>query len=101
MPTSNTVAKAHFSHRAKQDLRAIWQYVALDSSQAADHLLSRILDKIDLAAFQPGIGSTRPELSQTARILVEGNHVVIYEPSDYGIFIVAVVHGARDPANWL
>jgi toxin ParE1/3/4 len=101
MQTTNAVAKARFSTRAKQDLRDIWQYVALDSSTEADKLLLRILDKIDLATFQPGIGSARPELSATARILVEGRYIVIYEPADYGIFIVAIVHGARDPANWL
>jgi toxin ParE1/3/4 len=101
MQTINAVAKAHFSHRAKQDLRDIWQYVALDSPREADKLLSRILDKIDLAAFQPGMGSARPELSASARILVEGRHIVIYEPVEYGIFIVAIVHGARDAANWL
>lgn len=47
------------------------------------------------------MGAPRPELSPTARILIEGNYIIIYEPMPYGIFVVSVVHGARDMANWL
>ncbi len=47
------------------------------------------------------MGSGRPELSPTARILIEGRYVVIYEPMTYGIFVVAVVYGPRDVENWL
>jgi toxin ParE1/3/4 len=38
---------------------------------------------------------------QTARILIEGRYVVIYEPMPYGVLAVAIVHGMRDPDNWL
>jgi plasmid stabilization system protein ParE len=95
------VAKYVVGARAEQDLKDIWRRIAPDNERAADDLLIRILDKIELAAGQPLIGSPRPEFSPTARILIEGRYVVIYEPVDYGIFVVAVVHGARDISNWL
>ena len=57
--------------------------------------------QFDVAADMPGVGSPRPELSRTARILVEGRYVIIYEPMPYGILVVAVVHGMRNPENWL
>lgn len=47
------------------------------------------------------MGSRRPELSPTARILIEGRYVVIYESMTYGIFVVGVVYGPRDVENWL
>ena len=47
------------------------------------------------------MGVARPELSPTARILVEGRYIVIYEPRADGVLVVAIVHGMRDPANWL
>ncbi|SNZ19430.1 hypothetical protein SAMN06265368_2515 [Cohaesibacter gelatinilyticus] len=47
------------------------------------------------------MGAPRPELSQTARLLIEGSYIAIYEPKSYGVFIVAVVYGGRKPENWL
>lgn len=47
------------------------------------------------------MGAARPELSSTARILVEGRYIMIYEPTPYGILVVAIVHGMRDPEQWL
>ncbi|WP_286202899.1 type II toxin-antitoxin system RelE/ParE family toxin [Rhizobium lusitanum] len=75
--------------------------IAPDNERAADALLTRILDKAELAAGQPLMGSPRPELSPTAGILIEGRYVVIYEPMTYGIFVFAVVYGPRDVENWL
>jgi toxin ParE1/3/4 len=95
------VAKAVFSPRAEEDLRDIWRIIALDNEAAADALLLRILDKADLAATQPNMGTPRPELSPTARLLIEGRYVILYEPMSYGVFVAAVVHGARDVENWL
>jgi plasmid stabilization system protein ParE len=95
------VAKSIFSPQAEYDLREIWHSIAPDNERAADALLRRILDKTELAAEHPRMGSARPDLSPTARILIEGRYIVIYEPMDYGIFVVAVVYGPRDVENWL
>ncbi len=37
----------------------------------------------------------------TARVLIEGRYIVIYEPQMEGILVVAIVHGMRDPEHWL
>lgn len=95
------MAKAVFSPRAEQDLRNIWRSIAPDNEPSADALLLRIMDKADLASSQPHMGSPRPEFSETARLLVEGRYVMIYEPMPYGVFVVTVVHGARDAESWL
>ncbi len=47
------------------------------------------------------MGAARPELSPTARILIEGRYVIIYELQPDGVLAVAIVHGMRDPEGWL
>jgi plasmid stabilization system protein ParE len=95
------VAKYVLSPKAEQDLKEIWREIAPDNERAADALLTRILDKAKLAAGRPFIGSPRPELSPSARILIEGRYLIIYEPMPYGIYVVSIVYGRRDISNWL
>jgi toxin ParE1/3/4 len=82
-------------------LKEIWREAAPENERAADGLLTRILDKAELAADRPFMGSPRPELSSSARILIEGRYIIIYEPMPYGIYVVSIVYGARDISNWL
>jgi toxin ParE1/3/4 len=95
------VAEAEYSPRAEQDLEDIWFAIAADNVTAADGVIHRIVAKVALAAEQPGIGAPRPELSQTARILIEGRYVVIYEPQADGVLVLAIIHGMREPGTWL
>ncbi|THV23103.1 type II toxin-antitoxin system RelE/ParE family toxin [Peteryoungia ipomoeae] len=95
------MAKYILSQRAEQDLRLIWRTIAANNESAADGLVRRILNKASLAADHPHMGSLRPELSPTARLLIEGRYITIYEPMPYGIFVVAIVHGSRDIESWL
>lgn len=95
------MAKYVLTPRAEDDLKEIWRAIAPDNERAADGLLRRILDKIELAASQPHMGAPRHELSPTARILIEGRYIVIYEPMPYGILVVAIVYGPRSTENWL
>ncbi|WP_352735763.1 type II toxin-antitoxin system RelE/ParE family toxin [Mesorhizobium sp. M0460] len=87
--------------RASQELRDIWHTIAIDNEKAADKLLMRIFDKLELTAQHPKMGTARPELSPTARVLIEGRYIVIYEPQPEGVLVVAIVHGMRDPEHWL
>lgn len=74
------MAKYILSPRAEEDLRDIWRAIAPDNETAADAILRRILDKAELAAHHPHMGPPRPNLSPTARILIEGRYIAIYEP---------------------
>lgn len=64
------MAKYKLTPRAQQDLREIWLYIALENEKAADKLPNRLLDKFELVAEHPAMGSARPGLSPTARILI-------------------------------
>lgn len=71
------MGKYILSQKSEEDLKAIWRNIAPDNERAADGVLTRILDKIALAAGQPFIGSPRTELSESARILIEGRYIII------------------------
>ncbi|TGT61340.1 type II toxin-antitoxin system RelE/ParE family toxin [Mesorhizobium sp. M00.F.Ca.ET.170.01.1.1] len=95
------MASYRLTPRAQQDLREIWRHIAVDNEGAANRLLGQIFDKLELASSHPNMGVARPELSASARILVEGRYIIIYEPMSYGVLAVAIVHGMRDPEHWL
>lgn len=87
--------------KAEAELRTIWRTIAPENEAAADALLWRILLKLEKAAEFPDMGAPRPELSPTARLLIEGRYIIIYEPAPYGVLAVAIVHGMRHPESWL
>lgn len=95
------MAKYKLTPRAQRDMRDIWRNIALGNEKSADELLDRLFDKFELVAGHPELGPARPELSETARILIDGRYIAIYEPAPYGILVIAVVHGMLDPAIWL
>ncbi len=95
------MAKLTLTPRAEADLFEIWATIAMDNVAAADKLFRRIMKKARLAAENPRMGAPRPELSPTARILVEGRYLIIYEPQPDGAKLIAIVHGMRDPEAWL
>lgn len=95
------MAKLTLTPRAENDLYEIWGTIAADNIRAADGVFNKIMSKARLAAENPYMGVARPELSATARILVTGLYVTIYEPQPEGVLVVAIVHGMRDPESWL
>ncbi len=82
-------------------MRAIWVMIAADNERAADGMIDRLFDQFERAAQFPDMGPARPEIGPAVRLLVEGRYLVLYEPAPYGVLIVAVVHGMRDPGQWL
>jgi len=94
-------AEYRLSPKAIRDLNSIWTYVSEHNEPAADALLHRIRDRIRSAAIYPEIGAKRPRLGAQARILIEGSYVVVYEPADYGVHVVTIVHARRRPSHWL
>lgn len=94
------MAKIIFTPKAEENLYDIWAHIALDNPIAADKVFERIMRKLELAALHPNMGSPRPELSETARILIEGRYLLIYEPELDALRVIAIVHGMREQQNW-
>ncbi len=94
-----------FTRRAEEELRAIWRYIAEDNDNepAADRILLAISEKIELLRSHPRLGPRRPDIAEGARLLIEGNFLVLYEAhpnTDEGpveaVEIVSIVDGRRD-----
>ena len=89
--------------QARDDLLDIYLTVSLDSQQSAEKLLSAFLDQIEVLKNLPRMGRRRPEIAPSARMLVKGMYLILYETlpdtDDAPISrvqIVRVVHGQRD-----
>jgi plasmid stabilization system protein ParE len=51
------------SPEALADLELIWEFVATESETAANHIIDRMLDALDMLAKWPGAGHTRLDLT--------------------------------------
>ena len=83
---------------ARQDLRAIRDYIAKDDRKAAPRLVMRLRDMARMLAGAPVIGRARPEFSAGVRSFVVNRYVLFYRPLTRaaGVELVRVLHGARD-----
>jgi toxin ParE1/3/4 len=84
------------SEQADQDLLEIAYYIALDSVDAADRFIERIHNRLELLAESPFMGRQRDELAPSLRSFAVGKYVIFYRPSQDGIEVIRVLHGARD-----
>lgn len=92
------MAELYVSRRAEEELRQIWHYIAAENPTAADRLLLRIDDKLQLLRRFPGIGTLRDDIRPGLRMLVEGNYLLLYEndPGSDAVELVCVIDGRRD-----
>lgn len=89
------------SKRADQELREIWRYIAQDSPASADRILLKIDAKLQLLREFPKIGTLRTDIGRGARMLVEGNYLLLYDyrEREAVVELVSVVDGRRDLAG--
>jgi len=83
---------------AREDLFEIWRFIATGSGSPdiADNFIDVVDDTCGIYASQPDMGQTRPELASGVRSFPVGKYVVFYLPTEEGIEVVQVIHGARD-----
>jgi toxin ParE1/3/4 len=87
-----------FHPDAVKDLDEIWEYVAADSLEAADHIREEIYDSIQSLVPFPHVGHSRPELTTRAlRFQVVREYVIAYAPDDKPLAVIAILHGRRSP----
>jgi len=85
-----------FSLEASRDLEEVKDYISQDNPDAAVRLILLIREKCALLAQQPGIGRDRSDVLSGLRGFPVGNYVIFYQPTNDGIAVVRVLHGARD-----
>lgn len=83
---------------AKADLDEIWDYIGIinDNPQAAHRQLDEIHAMLGRLADNPNIGQRRDDLRPNLRLFPVGNYVVLFYPTDDGIEVAGIIHGARD-----
>jgi toxin ParE1/3/4 len=95
------VADVIVSPQAEADLEEIWLTIALDNPKAADRVLRRISEKLNHLAQFPEMGVLRPDIATTARMLIAGSYLILYQSNNDDVEVVRVLHGARDLTDLL
>jgi plasmid stabilization system protein ParE len=87
-----------FHPEAALDLDEIWDFIAEDSLDAADKVIEEILAGIDALVPFPNQGHRRPDLtSRPLRFTLVREYMIAYAPDQKPLWVVAVMHGRRNP----
>jgi len=96
------VRKYVLSKGADGDLDEIWEYIAQDDVDAADHWIEKLFDACATLARNPGIGHRRTDLTDHPVLFWPvGGYLIVYRVQKEFIEIVAVTQGARDIPSFL
>jgi toxin ParE1/3/4 len=80
------------------DLDGIRDYIARESPDAADRVISEIFDAIRGLVRFPHQGHRRPDLSsRPLRFILVREYLIAYAPEEKPLWVVAVIHGRRNP----
>jgi len=90
------LVEINWTREAELWLRDIYNYIALDDSNAAERTLVGIFQKVQLLTNHPRLGYRyEPEQSREVRILIYGHYRIAYLiKSDSRIDVLGVFHGA-------
>jgi toxin ParE1/3/4 len=88
-----------FHPEAFADLDEIWNYIAEDNIDTADRVLADIHSTLTKVAAAPGIGHRRPDLTERPLRfhVARDEYLIAYAPDERPLWIVAVLHGGRNP----
>lgn len=86
-----------WTETAWRDLQRIADYIAEDSPGYAAALVRTIRDRARSLEELAARGRVVPELDQpTVRELIVGSYRLIYEISERNVYVLGLIHGARD-----
>jgi toxin ParE1/3/4 len=87
-----------FHPEAVLDLDEIWEFIAGDNLGAADGLIAEILATLDGLASFPKQGHKRSDLTtRPLRFTLVREYLIAYAPDEKPLWVVAVIHGRRNP----
>jgi plasmid stabilization system protein ParE len=87
-----------FHPEAEADMNDIWEYIAAGNSAAADRVTAEIENALNNLVLFPGRGHRRPDLtSRPLRFIVVREYLIAYAPDEKPLWVVAVIHGRRNP----
>jgi plasmid stabilization system protein ParE len=87
-----------FHPQAFADLDEYWEYVAARNIDAADRVIGEVFDAIRGLVSFPNMGHRRPDLTRRPlRFHRVRDLLIVYDPDKRPLWIVAVLHGRRNP----
>jgi addiction module RelE/StbE family toxin len=90
------MAQINWTKRSLKDLKAINDYISLDSTFYAARFISRLIKRIDQLMDFPESGRVVPEKNiQEIRELIEGNYRIFYRLRNGKITILRIHNAAR------
>ncbi len=90
------MAKVIWTEGALHDLDEIADYIAEDNADAANRLVRRVFDRVDLLETFPEIGRRVPEFTERVhRELVVSPCRIVYRVQRSAVFIELVIRGER------
>ena len=81
---------------AKADLDSIYDYIAVNSPNAADRFVTAIVTDLHRLAAQGYTGLNRGWIRPNLRLHVYGNYCIYFRTDNGNFVVLRVVHGARD-----
>ena len=88
--------RADITELAELDLTKIWLFIARDNPEAADRFIDKLRAQCGRLASSPNLGRPRENFAPGLRSYRIGNYFIFYFPTDSGIEVARVLHGARD-----
>lgn len=87
-----------FHPEALNDLDEIWEFIAKDNVDAANRIVTQVLATCENLSHLPLQGHHRPELSsRSLRFAVVREYLLAYAPDERPLWVVAILHGKRNP----
>lgn len=90
------MAKFTIAPSAENDLEDIWQYIAERDEEAAGKFIRDLAKKFQLLANNKEIGKRQGDFIVEMRMFPFKKYHIYYFPSESGVEIYRVLHGARD-----
>ena len=83
---------------AAQDITEIWEYIAADNPAAARRVREEIQTAIRAIVPFPRAGHRRSDLTSRPLLFIRvRDYLIAYAPDEKPLWVVAVVHGRRNP----
>ncbi|MBQ13339.1 MAG: type II toxin-antitoxin system RelE/ParE family toxin [Gammaproteobacteria bacterium] len=96
------MAEIVWTEPALDDLEEIANYIALDKLSAAQRLVQKIFDRIDLLSESPNSGRRVPELSRSKyKEVIVGPCRIFYRFSDDTVYVLHVMRAEREMRKYM
>jgi plasmid stabilization system protein ParE len=83
---------------AAQDITEIWKFIAQANPPAARRVREEILTTLRGLVPFPHRGHRRPDLtSRPLRFILAREYLIAYAPDEKPLWVIAVMHGRRNP----